>query len=67
LALNPYCGFTVEVMEAITSEALEFLVAVGDAVAVHDPGEIGVGDPHISLRVLIDERPDRPVESGIWI
>jgi hypothetical protein len=54
-------------MEAITSEALEFLVAVGDAVAVHDPGEIGVGDPHISLRVLIDEQPDRPVEAGIWI
>jgi hypothetical protein len=34
-------------MEAITSEALEFLVAVGDAVAVHDPCEYYLGKPRI--------------------
>ena len=43
----------------------ELLDAVADRVSVRDPREVGVGRPHVALRVLVHEEADRPVEPGI--
>src|SRR5881275_1233558 len=46
---------------------LELVVAVLDSVPPCDPVKIGVGSPHLAFFVLVDEKPYRPVESGIGV
>src|SRR6266702_3382096 len=46
---------------------LELVVAVLDSVPPCDPVKIGIGSPHLTFFVLVDEKAHRPVESGIGV
>ena len=46
---------------------LELCIAVGDAVALRDPTEVGLGDPHLPVVILVHEQAHRPVEACLWI
>src|SRR5690349_1322570 len=43
---------------------LEFLHAVGDAVAASDEIEVVVDRPHLAVLVLDDQKPDWPVDAA---
>jgi hypothetical protein len=45
----------------------ELVCAVLDPVSPCDPVKIGIGSPDLAFIVLVDEKPYRPVESGIGV
>ena len=59
-----YLAFTLEVIEAITSEALERRLTILDSVALRYPCEVGIRGPHSAFLVLEDEQPNRPIEAS---
>src|SRR6516164_10289558 len=46
---------------------LELVFAVFDPVSPRDPVKIGIGSPYFPLLVLVNEKPHRPIESGIGV
>src|SRR5215470_1094910 len=46
---------------------VEGLVPIRDSVPVRNPGEICIQDPDLTLLILINKKPNRPVEPRCWI
>src|ERR1700746_1133914 len=43
------------------------IAQIRDAAATRAPGEVGVGDPYDTDRVLQNQQPDRPVQTRVRI